>query len=62
MQDPIVEETREARRQLDAEFGGDLDRLYAYLRQIEHENAKRVVKLAPKQVAGQKYLVVTPTQ
>ena len=48
MEDPIVEETREARRQLDAEFGGDLDRLYAYLREIEHENADRVVRLEPK--------------
>jgi hypothetical protein len=48
MEDPIVEETREARRQLDAEFGGDLDRLYAYLREIERDNADRVVRLDPK--------------
>jgi hypothetical protein len=48
VEDPIVEETREARRQLDAEFGGDLDRLYAYLQTIELENADRVVRLDPK--------------
>ena len=54
MEDPIVEETREARRQLDAEFDGDLQRLYAYLREIEHENADRVVRLAPKPAAGQR--------
>jgi len=48
MNDPIIEETREARRQLDAEFGGDLKALYAYLREIERENADRVVKLDPK--------------
>lgn len=48
MEDPIVEETREARRQLDAEFGGNLDLLYAYLVEIEHENADRVVRLEPK--------------
>jgi hypothetical protein len=48
MEDPIVEETREARRQLDAEFGGDLNLLYEYLREIEHQNADRVVKLNPK--------------
>ena len=48
MEDPIVEETREARRQLDAEFGGDLEALYVYLREIERENADRVVKLDPK--------------
>lgn len=47
-EDPIVEETREARRQLDAEFGGNLDALFVYLRDIEQENAARVVKLDPK--------------
>src|SRR4029078_137553 len=48
MEDPIVEETREARRQLDTEFGGDLEALYVYLRELETENADRVVKLDPK--------------
>jgi len=32
---PIVEETRAARRELDAEFGGDLTALWKYLKQIE---------------------------
>lgn len=48
MEDPIVEETREARRQLHAEFGGDLEALFVYLREIEQQNADRVVKLDPK--------------
>jgi len=48
MKDPIVEETRQARRQLDAEFGGSLETLFAYLQVIEHENADRVVRLDPK--------------
>lgn len=48
MDDPIVEETREARRQLSEEFAGDTQALYAYLKQIERENADRVVKLEPK--------------
>lgn len=48
MEDPIVEETREARRQLDAEFGGDLEALFAYFQELEHQNADRVVKLQPK--------------
>jgi hypothetical protein len=48
LEDPIVEETREVRRQLDAEFGGDLYLLYEYLREIEHQNADKVVRLAPK--------------
>ena len=46
--DPIVEETRAARRELNAEFGGDLTALWRYLKQIETENAERVVRLAPK--------------
>ena len=46
--DPIVEETRAARRELDAEFGGDLEALCKYFKQIEAENAERVVRLAPK--------------
>ena len=48
MEDPIVDETREARRQLDAEFGGDLEALYAYLLEIERQNADKVVSLPPK--------------
>lgn len=52
MEDPIVEETRDARRQLDAEFGGDVEALYAYLREIERQNADRVVRLAPKSPAA----------
>jgi hypothetical protein len=48
MEDPIVDETREARRQLDAEFGGNLEALFAYLREIERENLDRVVKLDAK--------------
>jgi hypothetical protein len=48
MKDPIVEETREARRQLDIEFGGDLNLLYAYFCAVEHQNADRVVRLQPR--------------
>lgn len=46
--DPIVEETRAARRELDAEFGGDITALWRYLKTIEAENADRVVRLEPK--------------
>lgn len=48
LRDPIVEETREARRQLHEEFGGDRAALLLYLNKIERENAKRVVKLEPR--------------
>ena len=51
MEDPIVEETREARRQLDAEFGGDLEALYVYLQEIERQNADKVVKRQAKSPA-----------
>lgn len=33
--DPIVEETRAARRELDAEFGGDMEALLKCLKEIE---------------------------
>lgn len=46
--DPIVEETRAARHEFHAEFGGDLAALWKYLKTIEAENSDRVVKLEPK--------------
>lgn len=46
--DPIVEETRAARRELHEEFRGDRAALFRYLKAIEAENAGRLVKLQPK--------------
>jgi hypothetical protein len=46
--DPIVEETRTARHELDAEFGGDMSALWKYLKQLESENAERLVRLEPR--------------
>ena len=46
--DPIVEETRAARRELHEEFGGDRGALFLHLKKIEAENADRLVKLEPK--------------
>lgn len=46
--DPIVEETRAARRELHEEFAGDTAALFRYLKQIESENSDRLVKLDPK--------------
>jgi len=46
--DPIVEETRAARRELDVEFGGDLAALWQYFKKLETENAERVVRLQPR--------------
>jgi len=46
--DPIVEETRAARRELHDEFEGDTAALFEYLKKIEAENPDRLVKLGPK--------------
>jgi 8-oxo-dGTP pyrophosphatase MutT (NUDIX family) len=46
--DPIVEETRAARRELHEEFGRDPAALFRYLKKIEAANADRLVKLEPK--------------
>ena len=48
--DPIVEETRAARRELHDEFGGDTAALFRYLKKIEAENAERLIKTEPKPV------------
>ena len=55
-EDPIVEETRQARRQLHEEFHGDKTALFEYLKQIERENSDRVVKLEPRpaEIANQR--------
>jgi hypothetical protein len=45
--DPIVEETRAARLELHNEFAGDHAALFKYLKEIEAQNADRVVKLEP---------------
>jgi len=47
-EDPIVEETREARRQLHEEFHGNRSGLLEYLKQIERDHADRVVRLQPR--------------
>ncbi|HEX9984740.1 MAG TPA: hypothetical protein VGF69_15875 [Thermoanaerobaculia bacterium] len=46
--DPVVEETRAARRELHDECGGDMTALWDYLKQLEAENAERVVTLQPR--------------
>ena len=46
--DPIVEATRNARRELHEEFGGDMAALVAYLKTIEAENSDRIVEPQPK--------------
>ena len=47
-EDPIVEETREARERLSAQFGHDLAALCAFLREKEKEHPDRLVTLPPR--------------
>jgi hypothetical protein len=46
--DPIVEETRVARRELHEEFSGDMAALFQCLKKLEAENSERLVRLKPK--------------
>jgi len=47
-EDPIVKETRAAREELVAEFGGDLDALWQHLQRVQEELRDRVVTGKPK--------------
>jgi hypothetical protein len=49
-EDPIVEETRAAREELVAEFGGDLDALWQHLQTVQEQYRDRVVTGSPKPV------------
>jgi hypothetical protein len=46
--DPIVEETRAARRELHDEFAGDMVAFFRYLKEVEAENVDRLIKTEPK--------------
>jgi hypothetical protein len=45
--DPIVEETDRVRREVAAEFNGDVHAFFEYLRQRERKSAEQVVTLEP---------------
>jgi hypothetical protein len=47
-EDPIVEETRAAREELVAEFGGDLNALWQHLQKVQEQYRDRVVTGQPK--------------
>ena len=46
--DPLVDEVREVRRAIFEECGNDLDRLFAFLRQVQDQHASRVVRETPR--------------
>lgn len=46
--DPIVEETRAARRELHDEFAGDRVAFFRYLKRVEAENVDRLIRTEPK--------------
>jgi hypothetical protein len=47
-EDPIVKETRAAREELVAEFGGDLDALWEHLQKVQDRYRDRVVTGQPR--------------
>ena len=49
-EDSIVKETRAAREELVAEFGGDLDALWQHLQEVQEQYRDRVVTGTPKPV------------
>lgn len=56
--DPIVDEVRAIRRQMDAEYGHDLKRLFEYLRRRERESGRTYVTFAK---GGDQLAVVLPS-
>ena len=51
-EDPILKETRAAREELVAEFGGDLDALWQHLQKVQDQYRDRVVTGTPKPVSN----------
>jgi len=54
-EDPIVKETRAARKELFARFDYDLSALCKYLRENEREHSDRVVNLRPRRSSSWRY-------
>ena len=50
MRDPIVEEVRAVRQRIEEECGGNRERYYRRLRQVQERYIDRVVTLGPKRV------------
>ena len=59
-EDPIVEEIHRVRREISAEFAGDVHALFEYLRQREADRPGEVVILEP--VAPEPSAVSTPSR
>lgn len=41
--DPLIDEVRQARRQVDEQYGGDIRRLAAALRAPQQESGRRII-------------------
>jgi len=48
IEDPIVEETRAAREELEAEFGHDLNALWEHLQKVQEQFKDRVISGDPR--------------
>ncbi len=41
--DPLIDEVREIRRKIDEQFGGDIDKLAAALRERQQRSGRRII-------------------
>jgi len=51
MKDPIVEEIRKTRRQIEAEFGNDIARLLEHVYEEQRKHPERFVRRQPRRLA-----------
>jgi len=53
MEDPIVEEIRSTRRQIEEEYGNDMDRLLEHVYEEQRKHPERFVRREPRPLARQ---------
>ena len=53
MEDPIVEEIRNTRRQIEAEFGNDIARLLEHIYEEQRKHPERFVRRQPRRLTRQ---------
>jgi len=51
LDDPIVNEVREIRRQIERDCGGTAEGYYAYIRKVQETMPDRLVRGEPKRIA-----------
>lgn len=56
--DPIVEEVRRIRREIEAECQDDAQKFYEHLQELQERYGKRLVRRAPRPSTGKKKLAI----